>query len=207
MIDVHIGVSGKENPTWLARCLESLQGQPVCVHFVDAVPDGVGTMRAAGYSLGSNSLVSYVDPDDWVAPWLYTWAADVMEDPSVSACYANHGVYAADGETKTGMRFDRLAPAVGFAQAKQMHHAVVHRRSIIEPVLPLLSGCQIYEYRPVNLQSLLRGRVVGTEREGYGWRVHDRGVHKQNRRLRVSKLVRRWCMETQATLLARGNIE
>ena len=178
MIDVHVGVNGTEPREWVDRCLASLARCPVNVHIVDSSNMLVGTMRAMAYQRGTADYVSYVDPDDWVEPWTYQWALAQLEDPRVSATYVNHGLYEADGITRTQAFFTALSPAVGYAQEKQMHHGVVHRRAFIEPVLHLMKGMSRKAYQVANLQALRCGRVVGSVDEGYGWRVHENGLHR-----------------------------
>jgi hypothetical protein len=201
-VDVHIGLSGAEPQAWLDRCLRSLEGQPVNIRFVDAVPGDVGSMRANGYALGTSGLVSYVDPDDWVEPWTYAWAVEQMRAPEVSACYVNHGLYEECGAVRTRLWFDQLAPDVGFAKCKQMHHGVVHRREVIGGVLPLLRGVTLREWQYANLQALKAGKVVGTLREGYGWRVTPGGAHKVRPILPPPTASERWKAEMQRILLA-----
>ena len=67
-IDCHIIIH--KEPRWkIDRCLSSLQGQPVNLHFVvgeDERPPFKG--RAKGFAMGCAPYVCYVDPDDWVEP-------------------------------------------------------------------------------------------------------------------------------------------
>lgn len=68
-IDCHIIIH--KEPKWkIDRCLASLEGQPVNLHFV-AGEDGDFPPfkgRAKGYAIGSAPYVCFADPDDWVEP-------------------------------------------------------------------------------------------------------------------------------------------
>jgi hypothetical protein len=176
MIDVHIGLSGKENKKWLGQCTASLEREPVNIHFVRSVPGDIGKMRAIGYSAGTSPWVVAVDPDDWVEQGAFTRALEFLTD-DVSAYYTNHSVFAEDGE-RTGQWFKQLAPAVGFAQASQMHHLTIYRREAIRPALHLLVGMPTRPYTVLNLQALLQGQVVGTKKIEYHWRDHPQGLHR-----------------------------
>jgi len=68
-IDCHIIIH--KEPQWkIDRCLASLEGQPVNLHFV-AGEDGDFPPfkgRAKGFAMGAAPYVCFTDPDDWVEP-------------------------------------------------------------------------------------------------------------------------------------------
>ncbi len=74
MIDVHVIVSSDTRRDWVEQCLESISdaaaqaGFPVYVRTVDGVPGHIGCARAAGYALGDQPYVTFVDDDDYVLP-------------------------------------------------------------------------------------------------------------------------------------------
>lgn len=45
----------------------------------------------------------------------------------------------------TGKWFEKLKPSRGFTQQVQMHHIVVYRRSVIEPLMHYLEGVKCRE--------------------------------------------------------------
>ena len=177
---VHIDVSiagdrGRDNPEWRRQCLESLEDQPVHIHPTAYVPRDLGRARIAGIEQGDSEFIAFVDPDDLVAPGTFDRALEAFA-PGVSAYYTNHWTCDEALEQKTTW-FRRLAPPVGFAQAAQMHHLVVYRREAIMPYMGVLRGMvQGTEY-VLALAALLEGRVVGTPRCDYYWRIHPGGSH------------------------------
>lgn len=74
MLDVHILVSRDTRPEWVTQCLDSVREAiaaasfPVLLHQVDGVSGHIGAGRAAGYALGNQPYVTYVDDDDYVQP-------------------------------------------------------------------------------------------------------------------------------------------
>ena len=172
---MHIGVSGNENQAWFDQCLASLKGEPVNIHLVDAVPGNLGRMRLDGFSRGTSPWVTYVDPDDYITPGAFHRALPHLIS-GVSAYYTNHAIVDEKGNRK-GPWFHNMSKQLDFTQVKQMHHIVIYNREIIAPVVHLLDGSQSGELEPLNLHAVRSGRVIGTPREEYSWRIHPEGVH------------------------------
>lgn len=74
MLDVHVLVMDYTPPDWVAQCRESIEtaiaraGFPVFAHFLPGIPGHIGRARAAGYGMGTQSFVTYVDDDDYLLP-------------------------------------------------------------------------------------------------------------------------------------------
>ena len=80
MIDVHVLTCEHTVPSLLARCLRSLEGQPVVVHVVDNAGYAVGYGRSVGYALGTAPFVSYIDCDDYALPGAYQGILSAMAE-------------------------------------------------------------------------------------------------------------------------------
>lgn len=173
-VDIHII---KSNRGYIDACLESIKDEPVNIHFLKHVDNEHGKLRMKGFSMGNSPYVSLVDDDDIVIPGIFDRAIMIMEK-GYSAYYSNHYVMNAEGNVY-GKRFDKLAPPIGFSQANQMHHVVVYRREIIQPVLSYLNGVKLFDKLLLNLKSIYDGRVYGENKMGLYWRVHDEGIHKK----------------------------
>ena len=79
-IDVHVLTCEHTVPSFLARCLRSLEGQPVSVHVVDNAGYAVGHGRSVGYALGTAPFVSYIDCDDYALPGAYRGILSAMAE-------------------------------------------------------------------------------------------------------------------------------
>ena len=92
MIDVHIIVSSDTPRDWVDQCLDSvsdaaeLAGFPVYGHVVDGVPGHIGRARAAGYALGEQPYVTFVDDDDYVLPHAFSQMADPLRSGVSAVC-------------------------------------------------------------------------------------------------------------------------
>ena len=197
LVDVHIGVSGRENSEWFSQCLTSLVQEPVVVHLLDAVPGNIGAMRAEGFSRGTSEWVACVDPDDYITPGAFTRALPHLV-AGVSAYYTNHSIII--DEQAKGSWFHTTSPAVGFAQAKDMHHLTIYRRSVIAPVLHLLDGMQTKPYAPLNLQAIMTGDVIGADLIEYHWRNHPGGLHNRAGKT-IPRSTQEWMAAAKKNLL------
>ena len=92
MIDVHIIVMPDRRRDWAEQCLDSvsdaaaLAGFPVYGHVVEGVPGHIGKARAAGYALGDQPYVTFVDDDDYVLPHAFSQMADALRAGVSAVC-------------------------------------------------------------------------------------------------------------------------
>jgi len=175
MIDVHIA---KSNRPYFDECVESLKNEPINLHIVPY--QEYGAMRIEGFMKGTSPFVAAVDDDDIVVEGVFHRALDAL-NKGYSAYYSNHHIMNGEG-TVYGKWFDKLAKPIGFSQLRQMHHVVVYRREIIQPVLKYLSGIKIKDKELLNLKSIYDGTVFGDNFMGLYWRVHDQSIHTTRRR-------------------------
>lgn len=175
MIDVHVLVSDRP---YIKECLESLKSEHIKIHLIDVDNENYGKARARGFSSGNFPYVASIDDDDIVVPEVFDRAIRILKTGNHTAYYSNHHVMDVDGKVY-GQWFNQPAPNIGFSQCLQMHHVVVYRREIIEPVLKYLDGVKTQERRLLNLASIYSGKVFGDTFKGLYWRVHDGGLHKK----------------------------
>ena len=120
MLDCHIIVSPSTPPAWLQQCLDSVHeaadraGFPVAVHLADYVAGHVGQARAAGYALGDQPYVTYVDDDDYVMPEAFATMATLFEQ-------LPDAVFMAESQLQNGRMRD----------GPQRHHLCIYRRDQI----------------------------------------------------------------------------
>ena len=97
LIDVHYIYY--DEPEWqITRCLESLRGEPVTVHSVPGVWGNPPVKkRAEGFALGTAPYVSYVDPDDYVEPGVYTRLLQAITSGDFDAAYGWERVFSDSG--------------------------------------------------------------------------------------------------------------
>lgn len=92
MIDCHIIIANDTPETWLAQCLDSVQGAieragyPVELHLVPFVPWHIGQARAAGYARGSYPYVTCVDDDDYLLPHAFEQMRESLLAGVAAAC-------------------------------------------------------------------------------------------------------------------------
>lgn len=173
-IDVHII---KNDRGYLDECLESLEGSPINLHFVDYVDGNHGKARIKGFMQGHSPYVSCFDDDDIAVPTVFERALRVMEK-GYTAYYSNH-YYLDENRQVKGKRFGKIAAKPGMGQAAQMHHVVVYRRDVILPVLHLLDGIYASDQLLLNLKAIYDGKVLGDPFMGMYWRIHEHNLHKR----------------------------
>lgn len=174
MIDVHI--INTDRP-YRKRCVDSLSGEPINLFEAPFIKGRIGKARVNGIKMGTSEFVSFVDDDDILVPGAFTRALDILQQ-GFSAYYSNHYVMDVDGKVY-GRWFDKPAKAIGFSQETQMHHIVVYRRELIEPVFAATELALYKERTLFNLASIYHGRVFGDDRMGLYWRVHEDSAHTQ----------------------------
>ena len=174
MIDVHIIRSDRP---YFEECLKSLETEDINLHFLEHNEERYGQLRIEGFSKGDCPYIAAIDDDDIVIEGIFQRAKEILDQGIHTAYYSNHYVMNENGEVY-GKRFAELKPQIGYAQAKQMHHVVVYRRDVVEPVLKYLDGIQLQDKLLLNLKAIHDGPVFGEDRMGLYWRVHDKNMHK-----------------------------
>lgn len=175
MIDVHVI---KSNRGYFNECIESLKDDPIDVHILKHSDENYGLLRAEGFLKGKHEYAAAIDDDDILIQGIFNTALKQMQTGKFTAYYSNH--YIMNSNKKVyGKRFNKLASEIGFSQSIQMHHVVVYKKSIIEPVLKYLEGIKIFDKTLLNLKSIYDGKVKGDNNFGLYWRVHDKCIHKK----------------------------
>lgn len=72
MIDVHMLLMGNENIDLLQKCLNSLSNHPITLHVCPGIKGDLQSARRNAISKGTNDYIGWVDPDDEVAPGIYS---------------------------------------------------------------------------------------------------------------------------------------
>jgi hypothetical protein len=120
MLDCHIIVSADTPREWVTQCLDSVfeardrAGYPVTVRVVDGVPGHIGKARAAGYALGTEPYVTFVDDDDYVLPDAFAQMADALRSGAPAIC-----------TPEVTMQNGQFRP--GHAR----HHLIAYRRDVL----------------------------------------------------------------------------
>lgn len=165
MIDVHVLIRENPNPEHLQRCMDSLKDQPITLHTLPGVMGHIGQGRIAGYSLGTNPWVCYVDDDDWVLPETFEFVTSVIRADPYLACVSSPALHTPrrpDSPTK----LFALRTCTPFPD-----HLCVYRRDLLAPLLG------IYEDKPtggdVAVTHLFRqaypDKYIARVKACYGW--------------------------------------
>lgn len=186
-VDIHIirPTSWTETTTkWHKQCLDSLQSEPVNIHFVDYVPGDIRAARFAGFSQGSCEYVSFVDCDDWVEPGIFQLCTDVL-DSNPGACGAftrSHriNVNCEGVEVKTPLRPYHKWPLPTNGILTDIHQLAVMRRDdclrvyteTYDDIPP-----QIHEMTWVYWEMARVKPWIAMPEFGYNWRDHVAGAH------------------------------
>jgi len=173
MIDVHINTRKSDNKEYLQQCLESLNHDRVNVIMHPFDDRGVGYARLSALDKGNSDLFAFVDPDDYIEPGTFDRGLKILKNSNYSAYFTNHWVVK---DNKLQRKWFHKLRVGGFTQETLMHHVVIFRKHVVEPVLPLLAGVKTSDIKLLNLQSILHGEVYGEEYCGYYWRC-DGGMN------------------------------
>lgn len=118
MLDVHILIQPDTPRDWLEKCLESVSdaaaqaGYPVDVHVMPSIPGHIGRARAAGYAIGAQPYVTYVDCDDYLLPHAFSRLREALS--------AGHdAIFPAETTLQNGR----------FCKGPQRHHLCIYRRA------------------------------------------------------------------------------
>lgn len=176
MIDVHII---KSDRGYYDECIDSLKDEPIDIHILKHSEGNLGKLRTEGFLKGNNEYAAAIDDDDILVKGTFNRAIQSLSSGNFTAYYTNHHIMDAN-KNVYGKWFDGLAEPVGFAQCKQMHHVVVYKKSVIEPVLKYLYGAKTFDKRLLNLKAIHDGEVKGDDAFGLYWRIHDKQMHKTN---------------------------
>lgn len=174
MIDFHIITYGSRDD-WLSSATESVRRGGGNVHLVDGYKDQIGRGRAEGLVTGVESLVSFVDPDDWVEPDVLSACRLVFEaNPKVGVVCTGEVVVDESGENVLSGPHIPSRPVNG-------HHLVVYRRKAIrDDFLGRLSQVNMGEIHFLNSMVIKEAgwRGVVLPVTGYYWRQHQGQMHR-----------------------------
>lgn len=166
-VDVHIIVQPSDSQAWLNQCLGSLNKEPVKIHVIDAeigVPQGLIASRLKGFACGSSPFISFVDPDDYCLPGVFSvLSSEMKKNPETLAAYAHEYITGIHGDVKKGR------------VNTEPHHAIVYRRSEYERVKHVLESWTFpsYESETVKLLKAINPKkVVEIPEPLYVWRRH-----------------------------------
>ena len=119
MLDVHVLTMPTTRPAWAAQRRASIDGAiaaagfPVVLHEIPGVVGHIGKGRAAGYALGVQPYVTYVDDDDWLEPGAFSALHTALLSGHDAIC---------PGETEV----------LGWHRTKRStpHHLICYRREV-----------------------------------------------------------------------------
>jgi hypothetical protein len=176
-------IIGESKPQWEAQCLDSLSKAQVRVHRCAAVPGSTGHARAEALRTpGLGSIVTFVDPDDWVCPDALRDAEEELAlHPDVDVVYTNELLV-----DEEGVPFRRgSSSGVPWSKSWQVshiggvHHLVLYRLAKLLPLLQLLDTWHVVELYLLHAALAGIGKLRHVDTTGYYWRIHKGGVHSQ----------------------------
>jgi hypothetical protein len=86
MIDVHVLTLPADNPEWLEQCIRSIHDAAATAPFLVRLrvlpgeQGHIGRARAAGYAIGDQPYVTFVDSDDYLVPDAFSLLARALQD-------------------------------------------------------------------------------------------------------------------------------
>lgn len=189
-IDVHVIKPNDSLPKtvrWFDQCVASLDGQPINIHFVDYVPNDIRAARFTGFSKGTAKYVSFVDPDDWVEPGIFSICAKSL-DLAPHACGAFTlsnmiEVDQFDNDRNAGLLYPyRPWPLPERGKLIDIHQLVVMRRELIIRAITTQ-----YDIMPKNVHEMtwLYWEMAKSHpwlpinAVGYNWRRRIDGAHRR----------------------------
>jgi hypothetical protein len=190
LVDVHIIVGNKEK--WLPECLESLEHQPINIHFVDRIEGNVAKAREIGFSKGTCEYVSFVDPDDLVYPGVFIKClGEIWQNPSCVGVYTNdmlideQGQFIGYGWGMNQEPFDEM----GFPPelTNGIHHLRVFKREAVNKCLPLKH--KMIPEPLLNTEIQNHGRLIHIPVIGYKWRMHKQNTFTKYKREELEQAV------------------
>ena len=168
MIDVHITTHKCDDKERLQKCIKSVEQDKRVNVFVHPFDDrGVGYARLEALKSGNSEFFAFVDPDDYVEPGSFDRGEKLLKEGNYSAYFTNHWILKNDEKIRKW--FLKLREG-GCTQESLMHHLVIYRRDVVEPVLSYMPNVMTNDIRLFNLQSILHGKVLGEDYCGYYWR-------------------------------------
>ena len=184
-IDVHVLHSPNENQIWWRQCNESLKGHPINVYHVRGIEGDMWTSRLKGFSQGDARYVSFVDPDDIVAPQAFAECLSILEnDDSIGGVYTNSEIINEDGNVIVPALYVDESPWTiekHFELHVPVHQLFVVRRTVLEQALILLD-------MPPNTKAFVDYSIFSFVAAiapwyfhntiGYKWRKHSGGVSR-----------------------------
>lgn len=179
-IDVHIivtdGWTGQKEH-WLDQCLSSLEDEPVNIHLIEGELGHIGRSRARGFRQGDAKYVSFVDPDDWVEPGIFSLVQQHLDQhPEVSLAATAERIHDEMVTDNLDLIYEQ---EVSFDNIGQVHHLVVARREEISKYLHVTEQFECRCEPATWLSMYVGGCVMHMIREiGYNWRIHPGGSHK-----------------------------
>lgn len=165
-VDVHLIKMPTHNAEWFEQCMLPLAAEPVKTHIVlgePGIPQGLVASRLEGFSLGESPYISFVDPDDYALPGLFSTLLAALEATGAHAVYAHEYI--------TGIRGDFQNARVN----PLPHHAIVFRREQYERVKYALERWDFLAQESevvVMLRELNPKMVIEIPRPLYVWRRH-----------------------------------
>ena len=173
--DVHV-ILFEDHKDYHDECLDSLAGEPINLHCISGVDGDIGIGRYRGFSSGTAEFVSFVDDDDYIVPGVFQKCYDVM-DQHPEAC----GVITKEQRLVGGELLppDNIPVDSWVKTVIYMHHIIMVRREVVEPLLPVLKEWKMGSEDILWASILSSGqRFQILDDVGYIWRVHDSGAHK-----------------------------
>lgn len=187
-IDVHVICTqhfNDQQQRWFDKCMDSLKDEPVNIHRTEYVDGDIRAARWNGFSRGTGRYVSFVDPDDWVEPGIFSYVQQRLDNrPDVCGAYTlSHRVYERNGEEiDAGLlhKFNRWPlPATG--SLVDIHQLTVMRR---EDCLRVYEAAYDQIPRNVHEMTWVYWEMAKTkpwlpiDRVGYYWRQREDGAHR-----------------------------
>lgn len=120
MLDVHILVMPETPREFVGQCIASVVEAsgaapfPVHVHVLPGVDGHVGMARQAGYQLGCQPYVTFVDDDDYVLPNAFSCLADALRESPPA-------IFTREIQEQNGMQWE----------CKERHHLAAYRRDVL----------------------------------------------------------------------------
>lgn len=197
-IDVHILTMPDEDKSLLDQCLDSLKDEPINLFLCDGIKGNTGSARANAFKQGSSKYVSFVDPDDYIEPGIFSKCLDVLESDNCHVYTTENLVDSKGGFIRHGIQGDIKWSFENMRESYVLvHHLAVYQRDSVEKNLHFIENINILVEYMMNLLCSLDAPFVHVDEIGYYWRMlkKDRSTRSLNvahRRItEINKYIRR----------------